>query len=152
MITKTDTNHAVENQAEFRASLDELEKICNIITTAAKESGMEDANLWKLETSVDEACTNIVCYGYKGIKNGKLLIRWGTQNNTFVVTIEDTGRPFDQSQPTNPDFNPDICKRKVGGLGRFIMHQFLDEMKYKRINNRNLLTLVKKLYNNNSEH
>ncbi|MBI1390553.1 MAG: ATP-binding protein [bacterium] len=134
-----------EHNAVFTASIEELPSICGMVCQAAKDMGMADGNLWKLETAVDEACTNIACYGYKGRKDGKIWIRWRLKGDQFVIVIEDEGLPFDQTKPTHPDLSADICKRKVGGLGRFIMQKFMDEMHYDRKNDRNCLTLVKKL-------
>ncbi|MFB3788830.1 MAG: ATP-binding protein, partial [bacterium] len=138
-------NESSANFAEFPATLDELARICDRVREAARASGMSEGNLWKLETSVDEACTNIVCYGYCGKKDGKLWIRWRKENDSFLVTIEDAGIPFDQTQPTIPDFSNDICRRQVGGLGRYIMRELLDDMVYQRKQNRNSLTLIKNL-------
>jgi len=139
---------STSNEVVCRACLDDLPEICRIVTDAARHCGMEDGNLWKLETSIDEACTNIACYGYRGNPNGTITIRWECRGDNFLVTIEDNGMPFDQTQPTHPDFTTNICQRKVGGLGRYIMRQFLDGMDYRRKNNTNTLILVKKLCKN----
>lgn len=138
-------------ETEFPARVDELPVICEAICDAAKESGMADGSLWKLETAIDEACTNIACYGYKGRSDGVLWIRWKKDNDAFVVEIQDNGTPFDQSKPTYPNLSDDICQRKVGGLGRFIMKKFLDEMHYRREGERNCLTMIKKLDEQPSE-
>ncbi|MDP8246436.1 MAG: ATP-binding protein [Candidatus Hinthialibacter antarcticus] len=138
------TNHK-DSEAVFPATVEALPNICRQVCDAAKAFGMVDGNLWKLETAVDEACTNIACYGYKGKSDGQIWIRWRKEGDAFVVVIKDDGQPFDQSKPTNPNLSNDICKRTVGGLGRFIMHKFLDEMNYKREADFNYLTMVKKL-------
>lgn len=138
-------NTTASQEAVFNARLEELPIICRMVTEAAREQGMKDCNLWKLETSLDEACTNIACHGYNGNPEGKIFLHWECQDGVFIVTIEDTGLPFDQTQPTSPDFTSSLCNRKIGGLGRFIMHQFLDGMNYRRVNNKNTLTLIKKL-------
>ncbi|MGI6455942.1 MAG: ATP-binding protein [bacterium] len=139
---------ATLNEMVFPARLEELANICQVVTEAARSVGMGDKNIWKLETAVDEACTNITCYGYKGRDNGTIKLAWKREGDYFRITIEDEGIPFDQSQPTKPDLNSDLCERQTGGLGRFIMHQFLDDMHYEHRNNKNILTLVKKIHAN----
>lgn len=136
-------NESQNNSIECPASLEEVSRVLQIVTDAARASGMEDKNVWKLETSMDEACTNIVCYGYEGRNDGKMFVHWKADGERFIVTIEDDGVPFNQAEPTHPDFTCDICQRKVGGLGRYIMSQFLDEMSYERVENRNRLILIK---------
>jgi serine/threonine-protein kinase RsbW len=132
-------------KAIFPAKVEELGAICNLIHEAARACGMVDENIWKLETAVDEACTNIACYGYRGITDGQIWLEWECKDDRFIVTIQDTGVPFDQTQPTDPDFSSELCKRQVGGLGRFIMRQFVDGMKYSRNGEKNSLTLIKRL-------
>ncbi|MBN2327651.1 MAG: ATP-binding protein [Candidatus Omnitrophica bacterium] len=128
------------------STLEEVGKILQTVIRAARAAGMAEKNIWKLETSLDEACTNIVCYGYKGSGNGAISVRWEVDEDRFIVTIEDQGVPFDQTEPTHPDFDCDICKRKIGGLGRFIMSQFLDDMIYQRMKGKNRLILIKNLH------
>jgi len=130
---------------EFPAKVDEIANICETVTEVAKEKGMSEKCLWKLETSIDEACTNISCYGYENKNDGRIWLKWEHKDDEFAVIIEDTGKPFDQTEPTDPNFDAALCERKPGGLGRFIMRQFLDEMTYERVNNKNRLTLIKKL-------
>ncbi len=132
-------------EAVFPACVNEVPEICRVITEAARECGMDDKNLWKLEIALDEACTNIACYGYEEGCEGKIHVQWDCQENDFTVVIEDKGLAFDQSEPTTPDFSSDICQRKAGGLGRYIMRKFLDDMSYHRENGKNTLRLVKKL-------
>lgn len=134
-----------ENVLEFKACLDDLPCICEAVTDAARDCGMDERCVWKLEVSMDEACTNIVSYGYKGNPDGKIWLRWYCDGDMFTITIEDEGIEFDQTQPTNPDFNAKLCDRKPGGLGRYIMREFMDHLEYRRHNNRNIVTLTKRL-------
>ena len=140
-MDSTDTN-----KATFLACIDQIPSICSVITQAARDAGMEEGNIWKLETAVDEACTNISSYGYQNSCKGPIWLYWKTLDGKFIVIIEDMGIPFDQSQPTHPDLSCNICERQIGGLGRHIMRQFLDDMQYQRENDRNCLTLVKSLH------
>jgi serine/threonine-protein kinase RsbW len=142
----------LSNEVVFPARIEQLANICQTVTDAARGCGMDDRNLWKLETAVDEACTNIACYGYQGRADGFIVIRWECKNGFLYVTIEDSGIPFDQSQPTAPDLDCDLCKRKAGGLGRFIMRKFLDDMRYQRVGQKNRLTLVKHLHAGNADN
>lgn len=144
-------NNSPNNSLLCHATLEDVSRILEIVIDAARSSGMEEKNVWKLETSLDEACTNIVSYGYKDREDGVISVHWETNGKRFIVTLEDQGIAFDQTTPTNPDFTCDICQRKVGGLGRFIMSQFLDDMSYTRIQNGNRLILVKNLHSESEQ-
>ncbi|MGC9326221.1 MAG: ATP-binding protein [Candidatus Hinthialibacter sp.] len=139
------------NSIRCSSKLEEVSKILHAVVHAAQAAGMTEKNAWKLETSLDEACTNIVCYGYKGNEKGTISVHWETEEDRFIVTIEDQGVPFDQTKPTHPDFDCDICQREIGGLGRFIMSQFLDEMTYERLKGKNRLILIKTLHGEEEE-
>jgi len=133
------------HELEFNACMDELPSICDAITKAARQYGMDEKCVWKLEVSLDEACTNIASYSYTSGESGKIWLKWQCENDNFILTIEDEGPEFDQTQPTNPDLNEKLSNRKPGGLGRYIMREFMDHLEYKRENNRNIITLTKNL-------
>ena len=135
----------IQNQHVFRACTDEIPRVCQTVVDAARSCGMEEKNAWKLEVSIDEACTNIACHGYANQCDGTILVGWEQSGGSFIVTIQDEGKPFDQTIPTYPDFTTDICQRKAGGLGRHIMREFLHDMKYKRENGVNTLIITQKL-------
>ena len=138
-------NKATNNKTVCQACIDEVPSLCHMAREAAHALWMDENSLCKLEVSVDEACTNIACYSYQGNPDGKIWLTCECHDGNFIVTIEDTGVAFDQTQPMYPDFESDIRCRKRGGLGRYIMQNFLDELSYERKNGRNVLTLVKKL-------
>jgi serine/threonine-protein kinase RsbW len=42
-----------------------------------------------------------------------------------------------------PDLKADLSKRKIGGLGIYLMRKLMDEVRYEVTTSGNLLTLVK---------
>ena len=88
-----------------------------------------DAIIFAVETSVDEACTNIIKHGYSG-GAGTIAIACEMQGDDFVVTIIDRGKPFDPSAVSPPDLGADLEKRKVGGLGLHLMNKLMDNVIY----------------------
>lgn len=60
----------------------------------------------------------------------------------FVIEIEDTGIPFDVHGLDAPDLTDDIDERKVGGLGVFIIKELVEDVQYRREDNKNILKLV----------
>jgi serine/threonine-protein kinase RsbW len=59
--------------------------------------------------------------------------------------IEDDGAPFDPLSVPLADFEPDLLKRAVGGLGIRFIRALNDEVCYERVENRNRLTLRRNL-------
>jgi anti-sigma regulatory factor (Ser/Thr protein kinase) len=78
---------------------------------------------------VDEACTNIIKHAYFG-KGGIINITCELQDNDFVITIKDNGRPFDPNSIPPPDLESDLDRRKIGGLGIYLMKKLMDDVSY----------------------
>ncbi len=83
----------------------------------------------EVQTAVDESCTNIIKYAYSE-KGGTITIACTTEDNYLIVTIKDKGKPFDPSLVPMPDVNEDLNKRKIGGLGIYLMRKLMDDVNY----------------------
>jgi len=88
-----------------------------------------DAGISEVQTAVDEACTNIVKYAYSE-QGGAIIVICERQDNDFIVTIKDNGKPFDPSSVPLPDLDADLDKRKIGGLGIYFMKKLMDDVSY----------------------
>ena len=62
--------------------------------------------------------------------------------NRFIIEIEDRGIPFEVKLLEDPDLTPDIDQRQVGGLGVFIIKELMDDVQYRREDDKNILILV----------
>ena len=60
----------------------------------------------------------------------------------FIIEIIDSGIPFDVTATPDPDVTAGIQEREPGGLGIFFMKKMMDEVRYRRENDRNILTLI----------
>jgi serine/threonine-protein kinase RsbW len=110
------------------AKLKNLSVIADFISSSMSQLGVE-AGVFEVQTAVDEACTNIIKYAYsKGV--GIITINCEMQGNDFVVTIRDKGKPFDPSSVPPPDLEADLDKRKIGGLGIYLMRIMMDDVSY----------------------
>lgn len=90
--------------------------------------GIETA-VFEVQTAVDEACTNIMKYAYSE-EGGIITITCELQVNDLVVTIKDKGKPFDPYSVPLPDLVADLDKRRIGGLGIYLMRKFMDDVSY----------------------
>jgi len=88
-----------------------------------------EAGVFEVQTAVDEACTNIIKYAYSE-EGGVITITCESQDNDFVVTIRDNGKPFDPSSVPPPDLEADLDKRRIGGLGIYLMKKLMDDVSY----------------------
>ena len=113
---------------------------------AAQESGFSDESIGKIVLAVDEACTNIIKHAYKFSPIGDIFISIKLENSKFIIAIVDEGGHFNPNTIPEPDLKEYHKKRKVGGLGMYLMKKLMDEVEYTSLNeNRNQVTLVKYL-------
>lgn len=96
-----------------------------------------------INLALEEAVSNVMLYAYPG-KSGQVLIECD-KFDKLVFTITDSGVPFDPTQQEDPDVTQSAEDRPIGGLGIFLVRQIMDDIRYERKDNKNILTLTKKL-------
>ena len=129
----------------FPGSFSSLVKIGEFVTQAAKSVGFEGFELYKIETAVDEACSNIIEHAY-GPKNfGEIDVSIWTESKKITITLTDYGEPFNPEFVKQPNFNTDLLERDDHGLGLYMMKQWMDVVNFSILDSKNILTLIKYL-------
>ncbi|MBN1455500.1 MAG: ATP-binding protein [Methanomicrobia archaeon] len=132
-------------EQEFKADLAQLERIGEFIVTVLREFGLAEPKIFHLQLAVDEACSNIIKYGYANAATAEddtIMICCSRCNGTIAVTIKDRGRPFDPTIVAPPDLETSLEERKIGGLGIYFMRKLTDEISYTYKDGQNVLTMV----------
>ena len=125
------------------AKLESLEGFIHFVTRSSRDAGFSDKRVQEIELAVEEALVNIINYAYRDREDGEVEITCGLDGEgRYIVEIRDSGVPFDVTAQSDPDLNPNIAERKIGGLGIFLIRKMADEMQYKREGEQNVLTLV----------
>ena len=94
-----------------------------------------------INLALEEAVTNVMLYAYPD-GPGRVLVEFAPP---MTFTITDGGIPFDPTQKEDADISLSAEERPIGGLGIFLVRQIMDEVRYERKDNKNILTLVKNL-------
>jgi sigma-B regulation protein RsbU (phosphoserine phosphatase) len=66
-------------------------------------------------------------------------------DNRLMFKLIDTGKPFDPTIVPDADVNLSAEERQIGGLGIFLVRQIMDSVEYRRIDGKNILTMIKLL-------
>jgi serine/threonine-protein kinase RsbW len=106
---------------------------------------VDDQTLYDLKLATDEACTNIITYGYVGMNPGTITLGCEVDSESVRVEITDFGQPRRLSEPLRPDIEASLENGVVGGFGLYFIYQTMDEVVYKTAESRNRLVLIKKL-------
>ncbi|HEY4691651.1 MAG TPA: ATP-binding protein [Anaerolineae bacterium] len=126
-----------------------LAKISDFITQAARAAGFDADAVFHVQMAVDEACSNVIEHAYGMDRSGDItLICRADDRGDLRIEIVDYGRPFDPNRVPIPRIDPehfDLDEMKVGGLGIFFMRKLMDEVTfYFDANTGNHLTMIKR--------
>ena len=131
--------------AIFPASFDQLEAIREFAAQAARDAGLNDSEAEAAVLAVDEACSNIIEHAYRGLTGGDIECTCDLGRNQLTIALRDHGRPFDPGKLPPPDLTSDVAHRRVGGLGVYLIHKNMDEVRYEALGaSGNVLTMVKR--------
>ena len=128
-------------ELKIEGKLENLAIIGDFITNAMSEFGLDDQKIFGVQLAVDEACTNIIKYGYTE-EVGMIDIICLRRGGDIMVVIKDEGKQFDPTTVQPPDLNASLEEREAGGLGIYFMKTFVDEIKYEFKEGKNVLTMV----------
>ena len=92
---------------------------------------------------LEELVLNVVNHGSAG-GAGEIAIELLSDAEAVTIEIIDDGKPFDPlTDAPDPDTESSIEDRAVGGLGIHLVRTMMDEVSYRREENRNHMILVK---------
>jgi serine/threonine-protein kinase RsbW len=129
----------------FPAKFEFLDEIREFVAQVARAGGFTDKVIYSLQLAADEAASNIIEHAYEGISNGNLDITCTMQGDSLIITMRDTGKPFDPSKVKQPNLKADLSDRQIGGLGVYLMRKLMDDVSYvSNSKTGNLLTMTKR--------
>ncbi len=123
------------------AKLENLGRWTEAVSECAREQGFDQKKIGKIELALEEALVNICKYSYPD-EPGDAEVNCKQDNGRFIIEIVDSGIPFDMTGLPSPDLTSSIEKRKIGGLGIFLIKKMVDEVNYRREGSFNILNLT----------
>ena len=94
---------------------------------------------------MEEAVVNVINYAYPKEDHEKIYVSARLHEGSIIMVIADNGKEFDPTLAPEADITLSAEERPIGGLGIFLIRNIMNEVKYERIEGRNILTLEKKL-------
>lgn len=128
-----------------RTDLSEIGRIADEIEAFCEEHGLGAGVAHAVNLSLDELLTNTISYGYDDASGHVIEIELAVDGDRLTIVLRDDARAFDPTQAPAPDLDADIDDRVLGGLGIHFVHTLMDEVRYRRADGHNLLTLTKYL-------
>jgi sigma-B regulation protein RsbU (phosphoserine phosphatase) len=129
----------------IKNALAEIETVSTRFSQFAEEYGLPKSIRQKTQVALDELLNNTISYAYDAVGEHTIEITVALTAQRLVITLVDSGQPFNPFAQKEPDTKKSIADRDIGGLGIQIVRKIMDDVSYERRINRNVVKLVKHL-------
>jgi serine/threonine-protein kinase RsbW len=125
--------------------ISELSKLHAFIEGVGEDFLLTPDVVFNLDLVIEEAVVNIINYAYPKEEHQYIYLSAHVHESSIVFVLTDTGKEFDPTLAPEADITLSADEREIGGLGIFLIRQIMNEVRYQRIEGKNVLTLEKKL-------
>ncbi|MDO8608280.1 MAG: SpoIIE family protein phosphatase [Phaeospirillum sp.] len=122
----------------------ELDRLANIVDDFVEKHLLPEKLAFNLNVCLDELITNIISYGYDDNAPHDIEVNFRYDGHELVTSIIDDAKEYDPFiQAPEPDLDLDVDDRPIGGLGVFLVKEFMDGTEYRHDAGHNTTTLRK---------
>ena len=130
----------------FPAEDSELNNVLGFLEEELEKYECSMKNITAICVAIEEIFVNVAHYAYGGGKGDcDFTIKFNKQTRDLTMVMEDKGTPFNPLAKKDPDVTLPAEQREIGGLGIFIVKKTMDEVSYRYENDKNILTMKKKI-------
>ncbi len=133
----------IVHTAVFPARYESLASISQFIRQAAAQAELDSTGVYRVDSAVDEACSNIIEHAYGNRVTGNIECTCQIDDTALTIILRDYGRPFNPNAIPEPDVTAPLEERTDHGLGLLFIRKWMDEVHYEFSEQGNTLTLVK---------
>jgi len=127
----------------FPARRDALPLVDAFLSEVCAAAGLERDMCLRLTLLVEELFTNTVVHGHGHDSEAPVWLEFEVASGRVALTYEDTGPAYDPfAKVVAPDAAATIEDRSVGGLGVLLIRAMARQVEYRRVGDRNRISLV----------
>ena len=131
-------------EMETEASLETMRAVLAFVETHLVEAECPLDIRTQIIVAVEELYVNIANYAYgNGTGKAKIRMEMRADPPVAVITLIDSGVPFDPLKRKDPDVKLPLEKRTIGGLGIYMVKKSMDAVTYEYRDGQNHLTIKK---------
>ena len=136
------TTHGAQIDISISAMLAEITRVADRVESFGCDQRIPSHAVNDMNVVLDEVISNIVRYGGESARAHPIEIRLGRTGDRFFAEVRDHGMPFDPVAHVVPA-PPRAGQRTPGNLGLLFVRALMDEVRYKRENDSNVLFVAK---------
>ena len=135
----------MEKSIILENKISEISKLNEFIDEISESLSLPPDITFNLNLVLEEAVVNVINYAYPNDHSESIWLSARIHEGSLVFILTDNGKEFDPTLEPTADITLSAEDRPIGGLGIFLIRQVMNEVKYERIEGKNVLTLVKQL-------
>ena len=132
-----------EVRVTVKNRIEDLLRVNSVFESFATQHDIGGRLRYHLLVSIEEILTNIIKYGFDEEGIHPIHVTFRHNQGQIEMEFEDRGREFNPPEIEEPDLDTPIENRQLGGLGIHLVRQMMDEAKYRREGDKNILMLRK---------
>ena len=125
--------------------ISEINKLSEFVEEIGNELSLAPDVVFNLNLVLEEAVVNIINYAYPKEDHQSIYLSATLHEGSIILVLTDTGVEFDPTMAPEADITLSAEERPIDGLGIFLIRQIMNEVRYDRIDGKNVLTMEKKL-------
>ncbi|MDR1070912.1 MAG: SpoIIE family protein phosphatase [Gracilibacteraceae bacterium] len=119
-----------------------LSEVAAFLAACMEEAGFPEAETAAPQVALEEVFVNIARYAYPQ-GGGSATVTCSCKASRVVITVEDSGTPYNPLARPSPDTGLPAEKREIGGLGIYMVRTLMDYVRYDEKHGKNVVTMVK---------
>ena len=134
------------NELTLEARVENLDEVLAFVDSHLEQLDCPLKAKMQIDVAVEELFVNIASYAY-GPEGGTATVSVSaeTDPHRVLITLSDSGIPYNPLLRDDPDVTLPAEKRGIGGLGIYMVKQSMDDVTYEYIDGRNNITIIKNL-------
>ncbi|CAA7619512.1 Serine phosphatase RsbU, regulator of sigma subunit [Candidatus Terasakiella magnetica] len=122
----------------------ELERLAKVVDEFIEKHALPEKLAFNTNVCLDELITNIISYGYEDDGQHDIVVSFSFDGHEFRTEIIDGAKEYNPFiEAPEPDLDLGVDDRPIGGLGVFLVKEFMDGTEYMHCDGRNTTTLIK---------
>jgi len=125
----------------LKNDLSDIEKLHSFLNGIRQRLSVPKKCLFETNLPLEEVYSNVLSYGFNNHTDHFIKITVTAAHGVLNILVEDDGKPFNSLEAKEPNLQYDLEKYAPGGLGIHLVQHFMDDIRYKRYQHRNILTM-----------
>jgi anti-sigma regulatory factor (Ser/Thr protein kinase) len=127
------------------SQLPEIRRATDLVEAFRAQHELPSRDADALCVVLDELLSNAIRHGLAGAGGHEISVALEYAGGEIIVEIEDDGIAFDPTGAAPPVISGTLAERKPGGLGIAFVRNLTDSFEYRRVAQRNHVTLRRRV-------